>query len=154
MCKMKFLLKFTASNDICFVAPPGEAPAEFCHNILKSSLSCLVLLFSTRTKWSLWWVFVKFLTENANNYSISTYRKSSLAISDLLIYLFKTWFWVTFSKVILSVCTANQNVQPYIWIRGHEDVLCCVPWYSLASTEGFAFSDKPTMNATLQGGRR
>lgn len=53
MWKMKFLLKFTASNDICFVALPVEVPAEFCHNILKSRLSSLILLLSARTKGSL-----------------------------------------------------------------------------------------------------
>lgn len=44
MWKMKFLLKFIASNELCFVGLPVQIPAEFCHDILKSSLSSLLLL--------------------------------------------------------------------------------------------------------------
>lgn len=88
MWKMKFLLRFIASNELCFVGFPVEIPAEFCHDILKSSLSSLILLLSLRRNQSFWWGFIKFLTENSSNYSISwleTYRKWSQAISDVLI---------------------------------------------------------------------
>lgn len=42
MWKMKFPLKFIASNEICFVALPVDVPAEFCHDMLKSSPSILI----------------------------------------------------------------------------------------------------------------
>lgn len=36
MCKMEFLLKFIASNEICFIAFPMKNPAVVCHNTLKT----------------------------------------------------------------------------------------------------------------------
>lgn len=46
MWKMKFLSKFIVSNELRFVGLPVEIPAEFCHDILKSSLSSLILLLN------------------------------------------------------------------------------------------------------------
>jgi len=55
---MKFLLKFIASNELCFAAFPVEIPAEFCHDMLKFSLSSLIFLLSPRRKRYFWWGFV------------------------------------------------------------------------------------------------